>query len=199
MSHRQRHPVISEAEWERVRSVIQRLYLQQDMALTFVLTALRTMHKFHASKAQLEWKLKEWHMFKNMSAQQWKCVDVRVRERLSRGKRTSLYLSGIPLRPAAVEKARARHCHTSIVERFKPRKNFRLLMSRRWIKHDYDGSPMLCPLTECFPAMPTPSLPGDFPLIIRTPSPIKEARYSCTIQNLPWLQCQQLLSGMFAL
>ncbi|KAK1474742.1 hypothetical protein CCUS01_05367 [Colletotrichum cuscutae] len=120
MSHRQRHPVISEAEWERVRSVIQRLYLQQDMALIFVLTALRTMHKFHASKAQLEWKLKEWHMFKNMSAQQWKCVDVRVRERLSRGKRTSLYLSGIPLRPAAVEKARARHCHTLVVEKFKP-------------------------------------------------------------------------------
>ncbi|KAK1469994.1 hypothetical protein CMEL01_01761 [Colletotrichum melonis] len=105
-------------------------------------------------------------MFKNMTAQQWKCVDVRVRERLSRGKRTSLYLSGIPLRPAAVEKARARHCHTSVVEKFKP---------------------------------PTPSLPRDFPLIIRTPSPIKEARYSCTIQNLPWLQCQQLLSGKFTL
>ncbi|EXF81932.1 hypothetical protein CFIO01_02640 [Colletotrichum fioriniae PJ7] len=120
MSHRQRQPVISETEWERVRSVIQRLYLQENMALSFVLTALKTIHKFHASKAQLEWKLKEWHMFKNMTAQQWKCVDVRIRERLSRGKKTSLYLSGIPLRPAAVEKARSRHCHTSVVEEFKP-------------------------------------------------------------------------------
>ncbi|KXH25601.1 hypothetical protein CNYM01_00382 [Colletotrichum nymphaeae SA-01] len=90
------------------------------MALSFVLAALKTIHNFHASKAQLEWKLKEWQMFKNMTAQQWKCVDVRIRERLSRGKKTSLYLSGIPLRPATVEKARARHCHTSVVEKFKP-------------------------------------------------------------------------------
>ncbi|KAK7442874.1 hypothetical protein Landi51_09422 [Colletotrichum acutatum] len=120
MSHRQRQPVINETEWERVRSVIRRLYLQENMALSFVLTALKTIHNFHASKAQLEWKLKEWHMFKNMTAQQWKCVDVRIRDRLSRGKKTSLYLSGIPLRPAAVEKARARHCHTSVVEKFKP-------------------------------------------------------------------------------
>ncbi|KAK0367583.1 hypothetical protein CLIM01_15059 [Colletotrichum limetticola] len=148
MSHRQRHPVISEAEWERVRSVIQRLYLQEDMALTFVLTALRTIHKFHASKAQLEWRLKEWHMFKNMTAQQWKCVDVLIRERLSRGKKTSLYLSGIPLRPAAIEKARARHCHTSVIEKFKPRKHFRPFVSRRWIKHDHNDSPMLRPLAD---------------------------------------------------
>lgn len=136
-------------------------------------------------------------MFKNMTAQQWKCVDVRIRERLSRGKKTSLYLSGIPLRPAAVEKARARHCHTSVVEKFKPRKYFRLLASRRWIKHDHHDSPMLSPLTECLLAMPRPSLSRDFPLIIRTPSPIQETRYSCPMQNLPWFQCLQLLSGTF--
>ncbi|KAK1529882.1 hypothetical protein CPAR01_12194 [Colletotrichum paranaense] len=120
MSRPQRQAVISEAKWERVKPSIRRLYLQEDMALSFVLTALETLHNLHASKAQLEWKLKQWGMVKNMSALQWKCVDFRIRERLSRGKKTSLYLSGIPLRPAAVEKARARHCHTSLVERLNP-------------------------------------------------------------------------------
>ncbi|OHF03880.1 hypothetical protein CORC01_00742 [Colletotrichum orchidophilum] len=120
MSSRQRQAVISDAEWERVRPAIRQLYLREDMTLGFVLAALKTVHSFHASKAQLEWKLKQWHMIKNMTVQQWRYADVRIRERQSRGKKSSLYLSGIPLRPAAVEKARNRHCYVSVVEQFNP-------------------------------------------------------------------------------
>ncbi|KAK1622793.1 hypothetical protein BDP81DRAFT_400025 [Colletotrichum phormii] len=79
MFRRQRQAVISDAEWERVRPVIRQLYLREDMTLSFVLVALSTVHNFHASNAQLEWKLKHWCMVKNMSGQQWKYTDIQIR------------------------------------------------------------------------------------------------------------------------
>ncbi|KAF4785487.1 hypothetical protein HER10_EVM0006795 [Colletotrichum scovillei] len=163
MAPQQRQSVIVDTDWERVRPVIRQLYLREDRTLSFVLTTLKTLHNFQASKSQLEWKLKQWHIVKNMTAQQWKHVNARVVERQSLGKESSLYLSGVILEPAAVKKARSRHSHTSVLEQFNP-------------------------------ALVAYSLPADLPLIIRTPSPDPGAR--CRIADIPWFQCQQLLSAL---
>ncbi|GKT67079.1 ankyrin repeat-containing domain protein [Colletotrichum tofieldiae] len=109
MSPRSKNAIIKDGEWGRVQPIIRRLYLLENKSLRDVM--------YGYSKAQLEWKLKQWHMTKNMTSMQWKHVDTRLRNRRLQGKESRVYLSGIPLRPSTVEKARSRHSFESTLER----------------------------------------------------------------------------------
>ncbi|TQN63786.1 hypothetical protein CSHISOI_11692, partial [Colletotrichum shisoi] len=112
-----RSAMFKEEEWARVQPIIRKLYLLEDKSLKDVITTLSTIHNFRPSKAQLESKLKQWHMAKNMTSMEWKHVDMRIRKRRLRGKDSKVYLSGIPLRCATVEKARGRHSFESTLDR----------------------------------------------------------------------------------
>ncbi|KAF9871170.1 transposase-like protein [Colletotrichum karsti] len=120
MSSRARKAAIDYAEWERVRPIIHQLYLVDGKTQRDTLKILSDYHGFSPSKAQLERKLKQWRMVRNITGPEWKYVDRVIRQRQSRGKSSQLYLSGIPLRPAAVEKARSRHCYETAIEKCKP-------------------------------------------------------------------------------
>ncbi|KAK6218621.1 hypothetical protein QIS74_06501 [Colletotrichum tabaci] len=112
-----RSAMFKEEEWARVQPIIRKLYLLEDKSLKDVIMILSTLHGFRPSKAQLESKLKQWHMTKNMTNLEWKYVDMRIRRRRLQGRESKVYLSGIPLRPATVEKARSRHSFESILNR----------------------------------------------------------------------------------
>ncbi|TIC90263.1 hypothetical protein CH35J_012213 [Colletotrichum higginsianum] len=112
-----RSAMFKEEEWARVQPIIRKLYLLEDKSLKDVIIILSTLHGFRPSKAQLESKLKQWHMAKNMTSMEWKHVDMRIRKRHLQGKESKVYLSGIPLRPATVEKARSRHSFESTLDR----------------------------------------------------------------------------------
>ncbi|WYZ46775.1 hypothetical protein EsH8_IX_001000 [Colletotrichum jinshuiense] len=114
---RPRKTVIKDEEWARVQPEIRRLYLVEDKSLKDVMMILSAFRDFRPSKAQLEWKLKQWHMTKNMTSTEWKHVIRRVRKRHFEGKDSKIYLSGIPLRLATVEKARSRHCYETTIEK----------------------------------------------------------------------------------
>ncbi|KAF6807104.1 hypothetical protein CSOJ01_08371, partial [Colletotrichum sojae] len=120
MAPRQKRAVIDDADWERVRPVIYRLYMKESRSQKDTLVALGTLYDFHPSKAQLEWKLKQWRMVRNLASSEWKYVANRIRKRRSRGKESQVYLSGIQLRPATVDKARFRHCYESAIEKTMP-------------------------------------------------------------------------------
>ncbi|KZL84456.1 ankyrin repeat protein [Colletotrichum incanum] len=109
-------------------------------------------------KAQLEWKIKQWHMPKNMTSMEWKHVDAIIRNRRLQGKESRAYLSGILLHPATVEKARSRHSFESTLERI-----IALIIS-----FTTDASPS----------------PEDASLIIRTPSPSAEVRIRIQVLTL---------------
>ncbi|OHW97370.1 ankyrin repeat-containing domain protein [Colletotrichum incanum] len=108
---------IKDEEWKRLQPVIQKLYLIEDKSLKDVLTILSMYHSFRPSKAQLEWKLKQWHMTKNMTSSEWKYVAYQIRKRHVAGKESVVCLSGVRLRDATVEKARSRHCYETAIEK----------------------------------------------------------------------------------
>ncbi|KZL64366.1 ankyrin repeat protein [Colletotrichum incanum] len=108
---------IKDEEWKRLQPVIQKLYLIEDKSLKDVLTILSMYHSFRPSKAQLEWKLKQWHMTKNMTSSEWKYVAYQIRKRHVAGKESVVCLSGVRLRDATMEKARSRHCYETAIEK----------------------------------------------------------------------------------
>ncbi|KAK2043826.1 hypothetical protein LZ31DRAFT_467566 [Colletotrichum somersetense] len=117
-----KNAIIKDEEWMRVQPIIRKLYLLEDKSLKDVIVILSTIHNFRptlggCSKGQLESKLKQWHMTKNMTSLEWKYVDARIRRRRLQGKESKVYLSGIPLRPATVEKARTRHSFESTLDK----------------------------------------------------------------------------------
>ncbi|KAI8292709.1 hypothetical protein K4K60_000064 [Colletotrichum sp. SAR11_57] len=70
---------IRDEDWERLRLTIQKLYLEEDRSLKDVLLILGTFHSFYPSKAQLEWRLKQWHFTKNMGVLDWKyCYETAI-------------------------------------------------------------------------------------------------------------------------
>ncbi|GKT57863.1 ankyrin repeat protein [Colletotrichum tofieldiae] len=108
---------IKDEEWERLQPLIRKLYLIEDKSLKDVLTILSMYHGFRPSKSQLEWKLKQWHMAKNMTSLEWKYVTHRIRKRHVVGKESMVYLSGVQLRDATIENAKGRHCYETAIEK----------------------------------------------------------------------------------
>ncbi|KAK2737514.1 ankyrin repeat protein [Colletotrichum kahawae] len=108
---------IRDEDWERLRPIIRELYLEEDRSLKDVLLILGTFHSFYPSKAQLEWKLKQWHLTKNMGVMDWKYVGNEIHRRKCRGKESKVYLSGIPLRTKAVERGISRYCYETAIEK----------------------------------------------------------------------------------
>ncbi|KAF6828832.1 hypothetical protein CPLU01_08270 [Colletotrichum plurivorum] len=78
MAPRQKRAVIDDADWERVRPVIYRLYIKESKSRKDILVTLGASHDFHPSKAQLAWKLKQWHMVRNLASSEWKFVVERI-------------------------------------------------------------------------------------------------------------------------
>ncbi|EFQ25836.1 uncharacterized protein GLRG_00980 [Colletotrichum graminicola M1.001] len=120
MPLRTKNAIIKDEEWMRVQPIIRRLYPLEDKSLKDVISKLCTFHDFRPSltgRGQLGSKLKQWHMTKNMTSLEWKHVDARIRRRRIQGKESKVYLSGIPLRPATVEKARSRHSFESTLDK----------------------------------------------------------------------------------
>ncbi|KAK2002296.1 ankyrin [Colletotrichum falcatum] len=108
---------IKDEEWERFQPVIRMLYLDQDKSLKDLATILGMSYGFCPSKAQLEWKLTQWRMTKKMGTEEWKYVHHRIRSRQAAEKQSRVYLSGVRLRDATIEKARARHCYETALEK----------------------------------------------------------------------------------
>ncbi|KAK2061006.1 hypothetical protein LY76DRAFT_508759 [Colletotrichum caudatum] len=102
MPPRARKSDIKDEEWERFQPDIRRMYLTEDKSLKDLLTILSVSYGFRPSKAQLEWKLTQWRMNKNMSTSEWKYVHHRIR---------------IRLRDETVEKARINHCYETALEK----------------------------------------------------------------------------------
>ncbi|KAF4830534.1 hypothetical protein CGCTS75_v005908 [Colletotrichum tropicale] len=108
---------IRDEDWERLRPTTRKLYLEEDRSLKDVLLILGTCHSFYPSKAQLEWKLKQWHFTKNMGVMDWKYVGSEIHRRKYRGKGSKVYLSGIPLRTKAIERGISRYCYETAIEK----------------------------------------------------------------------------------
>ncbi|KAK1852432.1 ankyrin repeat protein [Colletotrichum chrysophilum] len=112
---RPKRSVISNAKWDRFEPLIRQLYLQDDKTLPEVIEKLHA-YDFDPSEAQLESRLKLWHMNKNMSAKQWRYVETRLHQRKCRGKQSNVYLSGI--QKNLNNAARNKHLHVTTLQKY---------------------------------------------------------------------------------
>ncbi|KAL3293317.1 ankyrin [Colletotrichum asianum] len=108
---------IPDEDWGHLRPTIRKLYLEEDRSLKDVCLILGTFHSLYPSKAQLEWKLKQWYFTKNMGVMDWKYVCNEYHRRKCKGKGSKVYLSGIPLRTKAVERGVSRYCYETAIEK----------------------------------------------------------------------------------
>lgn len=128
-------------------------------------------------------------MTKNPTSTEWRHVISEIDQRLSRGKESQIYLSGIPLRPASIKRARGRHCYESAIERTLPR-----MLASLWFLYTFCILPIRThPVNAPILGVEPPS-PMDISVIIRTPSPEGQTRFSSSA-TLPWFQARQALQG----
>ncbi|TGJ78998.1 hypothetical protein E0Z10_g9766 [Xylaria hypoxylon] len=99
---------LSDAVWDGWKGTIRRLYLQQQLPLELVLKHLRG-NGLNASKAQLEYKLRQWRFRQKMNKEAWNFVRHRISRRERDGKKSAVILSGVKLRPEVIRKETLRN------------------------------------------------------------------------------------------
>ncbi|RKK83895.1 hypothetical protein BFJ68_g17397 [Fusarium oxysporum] len=114
MEQRRRRP--TEEQWLQVKGLIRRHYLANDMYLKD-LTALLRGKGLPVTKAQLEYKLKEWKMSKNIDDKAWKSIDHAITKRKRQGKDSEVIHCGKRLKQSTVDKETNRHRDVSIFAR----------------------------------------------------------------------------------
>ncbi|EXK76187.1 hypothetical protein FOQG_19054 [Fusarium oxysporum f. sp. raphani 54005] len=114
MEQRRRRP--TEEQWLQVKSLIRRYYLVNNMYLKD-LTAFLQDKGLPITKAQLEYKLKEWKMSKNIDNKAYKSIDHVIKKRKREGKDSEVIYCGVRLKQSIVDKGRNRHRDESIFAR----------------------------------------------------------------------------------
>ncbi|KAM0541105.1 hypothetical protein ACHAPJ_013372 [Fusarium lateritium] len=106
-------PSPTEEQWLQYKGTIQYQFLIRNMSLEVLVNFLSCLG-FIATKAQLEYKLKNWGISKNMNKSTWQYIDHKITKRKSRGKNSEVIYSGKRLKESAINRGINRHRETSI-------------------------------------------------------------------------------------
>ncbi|RDW58795.1 hypothetical protein BP6252_13271 [Coleophoma cylindrospora] len=99
---------ISDSYWEPWKDFIRDEFLIKDQDLESVVKKLKGVG-LEVTKAQLEHKLKQWKLRKNMSAKSWRYVDSTIRKRMEARMESVVILSGRRLNPQRLDIEIKRH------------------------------------------------------------------------------------------
>ncbi|KAM5381194.1 hypothetical protein ACJZ2D_003110 [Fusarium nematophilum] len=111
---------LTEAEWLRHYSFIRRLYLL-DVSLKDLTTLLHALEDFPVTKAQLEYKLKQWNISKNIDGDLWRSIDRCIGKRKRQGKESDVFHCGKRVKQSTIDKETYRHRDKSIIAPDLPR------------------------------------------------------------------------------
>ncbi|KAI1075644.1 ankyrin [Whalleya microplaca] len=95
--------------WVEHKDIILSLYLTQDLTLQKLAQTMSNNHGFIATQSQYEAQLRTWNVRKNLQADEWKIVLEKVDRLVSQGLEPRVVISGHPVSPARVHRAR-RYC-----------------------------------------------------------------------------------------
>ncbi|KAL6862834.1 hypothetical protein ACO1O0_003072 [Amphichorda felina] len=115
----QSRPQPTQDEWLQHKATIRRLYIVDKMPLKQLLGEMAKMG-LQATKAQLEYKLKQWAFRRNIDKDTWIIIDRRITKRKREGKDTEVIHCGKRLKPSTVEKETNRHRHKTIFAQLGP-------------------------------------------------------------------------------
>ncbi|KAF4458924.1 Sex-determining fem-1 [Fusarium albosuccineum] len=106
-------PQPTEEEWLRQKSFIRYEYVVIGTSLKDLTVAL-TSRGHHTTKAQLEYKLKNWNISKNIDRKAWQSIDRKINKRKHDGKNSDVIFCGKRLKQPKVDKEISRHRETNI-------------------------------------------------------------------------------------
>lgn len=89
--------------WEAHKSHIHRLFIVEGKPLADVMAALKDKG-FTASRAQYEWRLKQWNFRQNLPGDAWKYVRHTIAKRKREGKESEVIVAGARVPPAKVQR-----------------------------------------------------------------------------------------------
>ncbi|KAM5354746.1 hypothetical protein ACJ41O_001393 [Fusarium nematophilum] len=98
----QRRPRLTEEQWLQHKPFIRQHFLTEDRSLKDLITL----------KAQVEYKLKQWTMSKNIDGAAWKSIGHVITKRKLQGKDSEVIHSGKRLKQSTVDKETERHRDT---------------------------------------------------------------------------------------
>ncbi|KAM0244251.1 hypothetical protein ACHAP5_006464 [Fusarium lateritium] len=113
-------PRPSESQWLEHKTFIRQEYLVKDTSLKHLMDALAS-RGLHATKAQLEYKLKKWQFCKNLDRQSWQYIERKINTRKSQGKESEVIHYGRRLDRLKVAKEMRRHSETNIFKQLAAR------------------------------------------------------------------------------
>ncbi|KAL2814098.1 ankyrin repeat-containing domain protein [Aspergillus cavernicola] len=86
----------TEAEWERFKPEIEKIYLHDDKTLLELMRLMESNHKFYKTRSQYERRLKRWNFRKyRMGEANWKFVARRMDKRRRVGKNSEVAIDGV--------------------------------------------------------------------------------------------------------
>ncbi|RBR11897.1 hypothetical protein FVER53590_04813 [Fusarium verticillioides] len=105
-----RAPKISEAIWERHKSVIRTLYIEEDNSPEKVSEVLRDQYGFAASRHQIIRRLARWKFKKYTTKEEWVYTSSQIQRRKEQnGKKTEIVLNGKTVSEKKLSKALGRY------------------------------------------------------------------------------------------
>ncbi|KAF5724328.1 ankyrin repeat-containing protein [Fusarium mundagurra] len=105
-----RAPKISEAIWERHKSIIRTLYIDEDNSPEEVSEALRDKYGFTASRHQIIRRLARWKFKKYTTKEEWVYTSSQIQRRKEQdGKKTEIVLNGKIISEKKLNKALGRY------------------------------------------------------------------------------------------
>ncbi|KAG9501164.1 hypothetical protein J7337_006848 [Fusarium musae] len=108
-----RAPKISEAIWERHKSVIRTLYIEEDNSPEKVSEVLRDKYGFAASRHQIIRRLARWKFKKYTTKEEWVYTSSQIQRRKEQnGKKTEIVLNGKTVSEKKLSKALGRYVGT---------------------------------------------------------------------------------------
>ncbi|KAF4951354.1 hypothetical protein FGADI_7552 [Fusarium gaditjirri] len=108
----------SERDWLAHKDLIRYEYLVKETSLEDLAILLKA-RGLHASKGQLECKLRNWNFSKNIDKETWQYIGRKIRKRKDEGKDSDVIHCGKRLKKVKVTKETNRHRETNIMARLK--------------------------------------------------------------------------------
>ncbi|KAF5638608.1 ankyrin repeat-containing protein [Fusarium tjaetaba] len=105
-----RAPKISEAIWERHKSIIRTLYIDEDNSPEKVSEVLQDKYGFTVSRHQIIRRLAKWKFKKYTTKEEWVYTSSQIQRRKKKdGKKTEIVLNGKPISEKKLSKALGRY------------------------------------------------------------------------------------------
>ena len=102
--------------WEAHRTEINDLYINQDLSLVQVVSAMEALD-FRASKQSFARQFKKWKMFKNQKGSDWRTISRVLDRRTRAGKLSAVLIKGCEIPQAKVRKETSRYDLPSLMPR----------------------------------------------------------------------------------